>query len=151
MPNLNKVLLMGNITRDIETKYTPKGTAICDFGIAVNRTFTSEAGEKREEVTFVDCEAFGRVAEIIIQYCAKGRPIFVEGRLKLEQWDDKQTGAKRSRMKVIVETIQLLGSRESGGDQTEKPKPPSTKQPVGRDRGRPSDPDLDPIADDIIF
>src|SRR5471032_731843 len=115
MPNLNKVMLMGNLTRDPEIKYTPKGTAIANFGIAVNRTYTPEGGEKREEVTFIDLEAFGRTAEIIGEYFKKGRPIFIEGRLKLDQWDDKTTGKKMSKLRVIVGTFEFLGSREGGG------------------------------------
>ena len=115
MPNLNKVMLMGNLTRDPEIKYTPKGTAIAVFGIATNRSYTLESGEKREEVTFVDCEAYARLAEVIGEYCKKGKPIFVEGRLKLDTWDDKTSGQKRSKMKVIVEVMQLLGSRDGAG------------------------------------
>src|SRR5471032_1395936 len=115
MPNLNKVMLMGNLTRDPEIKYTPKGTAIANFGIAVNRVFTPEGGEKREEVTFIDLEAFGRTAEIIGEYFKKGRPIFIEGRLKLDQWDDKTSGKKMSKLRVVVESFEFLGSREGGG------------------------------------
>jgi len=117
MPNLNKVMLMGNLTRDPEIKYTPKGTAIANFGIAVNRTFTTaDGGEKREEVTFIDLEAFGRTAEIIGEYFKKGRPIYVEGRLKLDSWDDKQTGKKMSKLRVVVESFEFLGGREGGGE-----------------------------------
>lgn len=112
MANLNKVMIIGNLTRDPEMKYTPKGTAICDIGIAVNRNYTTESGEKREEVTFIDITLWGRVAEIVGEYCKKGRPLFVEGRLQLDTWDDKQTGQKRSKLKVIGDNIQLLG----GGD-----------------------------------
>ncbi|NBW32046.1 MAG: single-stranded DNA-binding protein, partial [bacterium] len=112
MANLNKVMLIGNLTREPEIKYTPKGTAVAGFALAVNRNFTTESGEKREEVTFVDLEAYGRVAEIVGEYCKKGKPLFVEGRLKLDTWDDKDTGKKRSRMKVVVENIQLLGGRD---------------------------------------
>lgn len=160
MPNLNKVMLMGNLTRDPEVKYTPKGTAIADFAIATNRSFTSDSGEKREEVTFVDCEAFGRVAEIINEYCKKGRPIFIEGRLKLDTWDDKQTGAKRSKMKVIVENMQLLGSRDGGGqgggggggDYESAPRSSSpARKPASPPQRQPVDPDLDAAPDDIPF
>src|SRR4051794_41976750 len=115
MPNLNKVMLMGNLTRDPEIKYTPKGTAIAALGMAVNRVWMTEQGEKREEVTFVDVELFGRQAEIAEQYLKKGRPVYIEGRLKLDTWDDKTSGQKRSKMKVIGENMQLLGSREGGG------------------------------------
>src|SRR5437763_385437 len=101
MANFNKVILAGNLTRDPEVRYTPKGTAIAKLGLAINRTWKNEAGETKEEVTFVDVDAFGRTAEVISQYLKKGRPILVEGRLKLDQWDDKQTGQKRSRLEVL--------------------------------------------------
>lgn len=113
MSSFNKVLLMGNLTRDPELRYTPKGTAVAKLGLAVNRVWTSEAGEKKEEVTFVDVDTFGRTAENCGKYLAKGRPVFVEGRLKLDQWDDKQTGQKRYRLGVIAETIQFLGGKSS--------------------------------------
>ena len=115
MPNLNKVMLMGNLTRDPEIKYTPKGTAIAELGLAVNRVYTTDQGERREETTFVDVELFGRQAEIAGEYLKKGRPVFIEGRLKLDTWDDKTTGQKRSKMRVVGEMLQLLGSREGGG------------------------------------
>src|SRR5436190_14804004 len=115
MASLNKVMLIGNLTRDPEIKYTPKGTAIADIGLAVNRNYTTESGEKREEVTFIDVTLWGRVAEIVGEYCKKGRPLFVEGRLQLDTWEDKQSGQKRSKLKVVGENIQLLGSREGGG------------------------------------
>src|SRR3954469_14673093 len=115
MPNLNKVMLIGNLTRDPEVKYTPKGTAIAELGLAINRNYTTDSGEKREETTFVDVEMWGRLAEIAGEYLKKGRPVFIEGRLKLDTWDDKQTGQKRSKLRVIGETMQLLGSRPSGG------------------------------------
>lgn len=115
MPNLNKVQLMGNLTRDPEVRYTPKGTAVVDIGMAINRYFTLDDGERREETVFVDITLWGRQAEIVGQYTKKGRPLYVEGRLQLDTWDDKQTGAKRSKLKVIGENIQLLGSKEEGG------------------------------------
>ena len=117
MPNLNKVMLMGNLTRDPELKYTPKGTAIANFGIAINRTYTPEGGEKREEVTFIDLEAWGRTAEVIGEYFKKGKPIYIEGRLKLDQWDDKTTGKKMSKLKVAVDSFEFLGGRDDGGQQ----------------------------------
>jgi len=163
MANLNKVMLIGNLTRDPEIKYTPKGTAIADIGMAVNRNYTTESGEKREEVTFIDVTLWGRTAEIVGEYCKKGRPLFVEGRLQLDQWDDKQTGQKRSKLKVVADNIQLLGGREgggagpsgggSGGEHQEavpsgggfrKSAPPPKKAP-------PVDPDLDAPEDDIPF
>jgi single-strand DNA-binding protein len=127
--NFNKVILAGNLTRDPELRYTPKGTAIAKIGLAINRRWTNEAGEQKEDVTFVDVDAFGRQAETIGQYLKKGRPILVEGRLKLDQWDDKQTGQKKSRLGVVLETFQFLdsGNRGDGGSA-----PPSA--PAGRPR-----------------
>ena len=154
-------MLMGNLTRDPEIKYTPKGTAIANFGIAVNRTYTPEGGEKREEVTFIDLEAFGRTAEVIGEYLKKGRPIFIEGRLKLDSWDDKTTGKKMSKLRVVVESFEFLGSREGGGgaaggssaeyadSQTSSP-PPPRRAPSSPPRP-PADPDLDVQADDVPF
>jgi single-strand DNA-binding protein len=115
MANFNKVILIGNLTRDPELRYTPKGMAIAKIGLAINRNWTSEGGEKKEEVTFVDVDIFGRTAENVAQYMKKGRPIMVEGRLRLDQWDDKQTGQKRSRLGVVAETVQFLGSPSGGG------------------------------------
>src|ERR1051326_914104 len=114
MANFNKVILAGNLTRDPEVRYTPKGMAIAKFGLAINRTWKNESGETKEEVTFVDVDAFGRTAEVISQYLKKGRPILVEGRLRLDQWDDKQTGQKRSKLGVVLETFQFLDSGRGG-------------------------------------
>jgi single-strand DNA-binding protein len=116
MASFNKVILVGNLTRDPELRYTPKGMAIAKVGLAVNRTWRNEAGETKEEVTFVDVDAFGRQAETIGQYMKKGSPILIEGRLKLDQWDDKQTGQKRSKLGVIVEGFQFLGGGNRGGE-----------------------------------
>jgi single-strand DNA-binding protein len=116
MANLNKVMLIGNLTRDPEIKYTPKGQAIAELGLAINRRYTTESGEKREETTFVDVTLWGRLAEIAKEYLTKGRPVYIEGRLTLDTWDDKQTGQKRSKMRVTGDQMQLLGSRgDSGG------------------------------------
>jgi single-strand DNA-binding protein len=116
MANLNKVMLIGNLTRDPELRVTPKGTAICTFSIAVNRKFKDDSGGEREEVTYVDIEAWGKSGENISKYCTKGRPLFVEGRLRLDQWEDKNTKEKRSRMKVVLENFQFLGGgRGEGG------------------------------------
>ena len=114
MANLNKVLLIGNLTRDPELRQTPKGTAVAQFGIAVNRTFRGEDGQSREETTFVDLEAWGKQAETISKFMTKGRPIFIEGRLKLDQWEDKNGGGKRSKLRVVVENFHFLGSRQGG-------------------------------------
>jgi single-strand DNA-binding protein len=115
MPSLNKVLLMGNLTRDPELRVTPKGTPICQFSLAINRQFKMESGESREEVIFVDVEAWGKQGETIAKYMTKGRPLYVEGRLRLDQWEDKNTKEKRSRMKVVLEQFQFLGDSRGGG------------------------------------
>ena len=162
MPNLNKVMLMGNLTRDPEIKYTPKGMAIAHFGIAVNRVWSNEAGEKQEEVTFIDIEMFGRKAEVVGEYFKKGKPIYVEGRLKLDSWDDKTSGQKKSKLKVVGETFEFLGSREggggggSGGEASEGGRPEarstsSFRKPASPPPKPPADPDLDAEGDDIPF
>src|SRR5436305_3515314 len=115
MASFNKVILLGNLTRDPEIRYTPKGSAVCDLGIAVNRQYTLENGERREEVTYVDVVLWARLAEIAAEYLKKGRPVFIEGRLQLDTWDDKQSGQKRSKLRVIGENMQMLGSRGGGG------------------------------------
>src|SRR5215813_6426249 len=127
MANFNKVILVGNLTRDPELRYTPKGTAVAKVGLAVNRQWTSESGEKKEEVTFVDVDIFGRTAENVSQYMRKGRPILIEGRLRLDQWDDKQTGQKRSRLGVVGEVVQFLGS-PTGGSSSGEFNPPAPRQ-----------------------
>jgi single-strand DNA-binding protein len=120
MANLNRVLLIGNLTRDPELRVTPKGNSICQFGLAVNRTFKDGAGQPREETTFIDIEAWGRQGEVISKYCTKGRALFVEGRLRFDQWDDKTTGQKRSRLSVVLENFQFIGGRGDGpgGDES---------------------------------
>jgi single-strand DNA-binding protein len=106
---------MGNLTRDVELRYTPNGNqAVANFGIACNRKFKTQSGEEREEVTFVDCEAWGRTGEIMKEYLSKGRPVFVEGRLKLDQWEDKE-GKKQSKLRVVVENFQFIDSKGGGG------------------------------------
>lgn len=110
MASFNKVILVGNLTRDPELRYTPKGTAIAKLGVAVNRVWTSETGEKKEETTFVDVDVFGRTAENVAQYLRKGSPLLIEGRLRLETWEDKQTNQKRSKLSVVAELIQFLGA-----------------------------------------
>jgi single-strand DNA-binding protein len=110
--SLNKVILVGNLTRDPELKHLPKGTAVARLCLAINRRWRTEAGERRDETTFVDVETFGRTAENCAQYVAKGSAVLVEGRLKLEQWDDKATGQRRARLAVVGETVQFLSRRE---------------------------------------
>ncbi len=117
MANFNKVILLGNLTRDPELRVTPKGTSVCQFGMAVNRVYRS-GDETQEETTFVDLEAWGKQAEIISKYVNKGNPLFIEGRLKFDSWESKE-GEKRSKLKVIVENMQLMGSRgDNGGQQS---------------------------------
>ena len=115
MPNYNKVILMGNLTRDPEVRYTSSGTAIAKLGIAINRYWSNKDGLEQEEPTFVDEDAYGRQAETIGQYLKKGRPIMVEGRLKLDQWDDKQTGQKRSKLGVVLDRFEYIDTRSEGG------------------------------------
>src|SRR5687768_2846845 len=114
MASFNRVMLLGNLTRDPQLKYLPSQMAVADFGIACNRKFKTSGGEDREEVTFVDVTAFGKQAEIINQYCQKGKQIFVEGRLKFDSWDDKNSGGKRNKLSVVIENFQLLGSKGNG-------------------------------------
>jgi len=156
MANFNKVILAGNLTRDPEVRYTPKGTAIAKLGMAINRTCKTDTGETKEEVTFVDVDAFGRTAEVISQYLKKGRPILVEGRLKLDQWDDKQTGQKRSRLGVVLENFQFLdsgrgdgsGGGGGGGGRSFSQAPPSNA-PASPDTPEPEGPA--PEEDDVPF
>jgi len=151
-------MLMGNCTRDPEVKYTPKGTAVAELGLAVNRVYSTDQGERREETTFVDVELWGRQAEIAGEYLKKGRPVYIEGRLKLDTWDDKATGQKRSKMRVVCENLQLLGSREGGGGGepgeggggSAPARRPAAAKPAAPPRP-PADPDLDVSDDDIPF
>src|SRR2546423_12906876 len=124
MANFNKVILAGNLTRDPEMRYTPKGTAIAKFGLAINHRWKNEAGESKEEVTFVDVEAWGRQGEVVAQYMKKGRPLLVEGRLKLDQWEDKNTKQKQSKLKVVLESFSFIDSNrgDSGGAPSEVPR-----------------------------
>lgn len=115
MASYNKVMLMGNLTRDPEVRYTPKGSAVADLAIAVNRVYTADNGEKREEVTYVDVVLWARLAELAGQYLSKGRPVFIEGRLQMDSWEDKQTGQKRSRLRVVGEVMQFLDGKRDGG------------------------------------
>jgi single-strand DNA-binding protein len=109
--NINKVTLAGRLTRDPEIKYTPSGTAIADFSLAVNRYYKNNAGENTEETDFIDVTAFGRSAEIIGKHLKKGSPVYVEGRLKLDQWQDKQTGQPPSKLRCVAESMQFVGPR----------------------------------------
>ena len=121
MASFNKVILMGNLTRDPELRYTPKGTAVAKLGLAVNRSWRNAEGQQQDETTFVDVDAFGKQAETLGQYMQKGRPILIEGRLKLDQWEDKNTGQNRSKLGVILEKFSFVG----GGGQNSGNNPPS--------------------------
>jgi single-strand DNA-binding protein len=151
MASFNKVILLGNLTRDPEVRYTPKGTAVTELGMAVNRVYSAENGEKREETTFVDVTLWGRTAEIAGEYLKKGRPVFIEGRLQLDTWDDKQSGQKRSKLKVVGEGLQLLGSPRGagggggGGGDEESGGGPRASRPAPPPKPSASEPDDDEI------
>ena len=116
--NFNKVIIAGRVTRDIELRQTTSGTAVTDISLAVNKTFTKD-GEKKEETVFVECTLWGRTAEVAHQYCGKGQPLHIEGRLAQDVWEDKETGAKRSKLKVVGENIQLLGGKSESSSKNE--------------------------------
>lgn len=138
MSSYNKVILIGNLTRDPELRYTPKGTAVAKLGLAINRSWTTETGEKKEDVTFVDVDAFGKTAENAGQYLKKGRSVMVEGRLKLDQWDDKTTGQKKSKLGVAAEHITFIG-------------PPQRQQPEAPNGNRPASAPVPAEGDDVPF
>ena len=151
MASFNKVILAGNLTRDPELRYTPKGTAIARIGLAVNRTWKSETGEMKEEVTFVDVDAFGKTAETIGQYLKKGRPILIEGRLRYDTWEDKQSGQKKSKLSVVLENFQFLdsgGGRGEGAAEAPRPRPASGSAPAAAE---PAEGDGPPEGDDVPF
>src|SRR5213592_2877370 len=147
MASFNKVILLGNLTRDPEVRYTPKGSAVCDLGIAVNRVYTTDSGEKREEATFVDVTFWGRTAEVAGEYLKKGRPVFIEGRLQLDSWEDKQSGQKRSKLRVVAEGMQLIGSRGGGGGSGEGDETASSSRSSGS-RTTPAPKNAPPAAPD---
>ncbi|GAB4153440.1 MAG: single-stranded DNA-binding protein [Planctomycetaceae bacterium] len=116
MASYNRVILMGNLTRDPQVRYTPNQTAVTDLGLAINRTWYDKAAQqKREEVTFVDVTLWGRQAEVAGEYLSKGRSVLIEGRLQLDQWDDRESGQKRSKLKVVCENMTMVGGRSDGG------------------------------------
>lgn len=147
MSNFNKVILAGNLTRDPELRYTPNGSAVGKIGLAINRTWRDQSGAKRTDTTFVDVDCFGKQAETISRYLRKGRPILIEGRLKLDSWEDKQSGQKRSRLGVVLEAFQFLdsGNREASEDtpeETPPTEPSAHKTPAGQDRPKIDDDDV---------
>ena len=150
MARFNKVILMGNLTRDPELRYTPKGTAIARIGLAVNRVWRTETGENKEEVTFVDCDAFGKTGETIGQYLKKGSPVLIEGRLRLHTWEDKNTKQKQSKLRVDVETFKFVGpaNRGEGASEAPRPRPASGPTPAAPE---PADGDAPPESDDVPF
>jgi len=139
MANLNKVMLIGNLTRDPELRYTPKGTAVADIALAINRVWNNEQNQRQEETTFVDITLWGRQAELAQQYLTKGRGAYIEGRLQMDTWDDKQTGQKRSKLKVVAESLQFLpdgkggagGQIPQGGAQSSRPPQQQQNRPQG--------------------
>jgi len=153
MASYNKVILMGNLTRDPVVRYTPKGTAVTEIGLAINRTWFDKASNSRKEsVTFVDVTLWGREAEVAGEYLSKGRPVMIEGRLELDSWDDKDSGQKRSKLKVVCEHMQMLGGRgEGGGGGGGAPARSSSRGGGGDSYGAPSEPDYgDPSGGDFI-
>jgi single-strand DNA-binding protein len=146
MANFNKVILAGNLTRDPEMRYTPKGTAVTRITLAVNRTWKSETGETKEEVSFVDVDVWGRQAEVIGQYMKKGRPLLVEGRLKQDTWEDKTTHQKQSKLKVVLESFSFIDSnRSDGGGGSDGPRP---SRPAAPAKAEGADPDAAPPPED---
>jgi single-strand DNA-binding protein len=159
MASFNRVILLGNLTRDVELRYTPGGTAVTDIGLAVNDRRKNQAGEWVDETTYVDVTFWGRTAEVASEYLSKGSPVFVEGRLKLDTWETD--GQKRSKLHVICERMQLLGGRP-GSSQSGPSDPPSRQQqpqsappsPGRPDSGGESQPQSDPSGppeDEIPF
>lgn len=159
MAYLNKVFLIGNLTRDPELRVTPKGTAICSFGLAVNRQYRDENGTARDETTFVDIEAWGKQGELVSKYLTKGSPCMVEGRLRLDSWEDKNSGQKRSKLKVVLDNVQFLsrgpggGAGPQGGDMGGEPDEQPRPSAPPRNMGRPAPaPDSGPgLEDDVPF
>ncbi|MGD0412209.1 MAG: single-stranded DNA-binding protein [Verrucomicrobiota bacterium] len=155
MANFNKVILAGNLTRDPELRYTPKGTAVVKMGMAINRTWKSETGEAKEEVTFVDVEAWDRQAEVIAQYMRKGRPILVEGRLKLDTWEDKNTHQKVSKLKVRLESFSFIDSKSpdagAGGGGVPSGEPARRPDAPAKPAGGPPEGEAPPEEDDVPF
>ncbi|MEI6820110.1 MAG: single-stranded DNA-binding protein [Verrucomicrobiota bacterium] len=151
MANLNKVMLIGNLTRDPELRHTPKGTAVSEISLAIKRIWNNEQGQKQEEVTYVDVTLWGRQAEVAQQYLTKGSPAYIEGRLQLDSWDDKETGKKRSKLKIVGEVLQLLGSKGGGGASAERPQQQSSApQRSGSPQGASAAPAQDFQEDDDI-
>ena len=133
MATLNKVMIIGNLTRDPELRHTGKGTAVAEIGIAINRVWKDESGQKQEETTFVEVTLWGRQAEVAAEYLTKGRPVYIEGRLQTDTWDDKETGKKRSKLTIVGESLQFLGSAPKTGAAGESRPPRQASQPPADD------------------
>lgn len=155
MASFNRVILAGNLTRDPELKYTPKGTAVAKLTLAVNRNYATETGERKEEVSFVDVEAWGKQAEVLSQYMKKGRPLLVEGRLKQDTWEDKNTHQKQSKLKVVLEGFSFIDSRggDGGGGGGGAPRPAPTSAAPAPAAETPAEPEGVPGDgdDDVPF
>jgi len=149
MPNLNKVLLMGNLCRDPELRHLPSGMAVTSLSLAVNRKWKNQQGEQHEEVTFVDLEAFGKPAETINQYLKKGSGVFIEGRLQLDQWTDKD-GNKRSKMKVVVESFQFIDGKPADQGQSQQQGRPPQREPARATKDKQPEPQFEPVGEDDI-
>ena len=146
MANFNKVIIAGNLTRDPELRYTPKGTAVARITLAVNRSYTGEDGTRKEEVSFVDVDVWGRQAEVISQYMKKGRPVLVEGRLKQDTWEDKNTHQKQSKLKVVLESFSFIDSnRGDAGAPAAAPRVEAPAAASGSDS-----PESEPPSDDDV-
>lgn len=155
MANLNKVMLIGNLTRDPELRYTPSGKAVADISIAINRVWVNDAGQKQEDTTFVDVTLWGRQAELAQQYLTKGRGAYIEGRLQMDTWDDKETGKKRSKLKVVGDNLQFLPDGRGGAPGASAPPQQRTGAPAQRSGppqgGTAAPPDDFQEEDDIPF
>ena len=138
MANLNKVMLIGNLTRDPELRYTPSGKAVTDISLAINRVWNNEQGQKQEDTIFVDVTLWGRQAELAQQYLSKGRSAYIEGRLQMDTWDDKETGKKRSKLKVVGDQLQFMPDGKGGSGGGSAPAqggPPASQQRAGPPHG----------------
>jgi single-strand DNA-binding protein len=157
MPSFNRVTLIGNLTRDPQVKHLPNNTVVAEFGLAMSRRFRTQSGEEREDVCFVDCAAFGKQAEVIQEYCRKGKQLFVEGRLKYDVWDDKAGNGKRSKLSIVVENFQFLGSRDGDGDASHRQKRDDAtgelpwRSPEGRRERKPREKVEVPFGDEPKF
>ncbi|MGP8200509.1 MAG: single-stranded DNA-binding protein [Limisphaerales bacterium] len=152
MANFNKVILAGNLTRDPELRYTPKGSAVVKFTLAINRTWKNEAGENKEEVSFVDVDAWGRQAEVIAQYMRKGRPFLVEGRLKQDTWEDKNTHQKQSKLKVVLEGFSFIDAKGPEGVPSgpEAPRRPAAAPSAGAKPPEGAEGEAPPVEEDDV-